>query len=113
MDNFEHRQGNNHQTPREIYMMKVNGEWGALMPRKRGSIVFMAGNTSFVDFVQGIMEDYPSFKLRCVNNEGIAAKIAEHQKAERIMQQASSEQKTTDHARQEFPSVFQGRGEGR
>lgn len=65
--------------PNEIYLSRVNGEWGAVMLRKYGAVVFNAGNTPFIDFVQGIMEDYPDFKLRCVKNFGINEKIAQYQ----------------------------------
>lgn len=76
----------------EIYFMKVKGEWGALMPRKYGNVIFNAGKTPFVEFVKGIIEDYPFYKLRCVQNEGIAEKIAEYQDAAMLRDAASHKQ---------------------
>lgn len=68
----------------EIYLSKVNGEWGAIMLRKYGTVVFNAGKTPFAKFVKGIIEDYPEHKLRCVRNYGIDEKIAQQQKVEKM-----------------------------
>ena len=64
----------------EIYLSKVNGEWGAYMPRKKGDIVMNAGKVPFIEFVKGIIEDFPNYRLRCVKNYGIDEKIAFYQK---------------------------------
>lgn len=34
-------------------------------------MVGYAPREKFIDFVKGLREDYPDFKLRCVVNEGI------------------------------------------
>lgn len=34
-------------------------------------MISYAPREKFIDFVKGLREDYPDFKLRCVVNEGI------------------------------------------
>lgn len=64
---------------KDIYLMKIDGVWGAYMPRKRCSIVVNAlPETSLVDFCLSLKEDFPEFRQRCVINTGIAEKIRSH-----------------------------------
>lgn len=68
----------------EVYIMRVNGDWGAVMPRKRHNVIFNADKgVELPEFVENVRNDLvemgikPSF--RCVQNLGIECKIAEHQ----------------------------------
>ena len=66
---------------------------------------------SFVEFVKGIIEDYPFYKLRCVQNEGIAEKIAEYQDAA-MLRDAALHKQAAPAVRGSLP-VSRGMDEGR
>lgn len=68
----------------EIYVMRVNGNWGAVWPRKRHNIIFNADKgVELTDFVTNVKADLEELGLKphfhCVQNFGIECKIAEHQ----------------------------------
>ena len=48
-------------------------------------MVSYAPREKFIDFVKGLREDYPDFKLRCVVNEGIREVVEKKIIADRIM----------------------------
>lgn len=68
----------------EIYVMCVNGDWGAVWPRKRHNIIFNADKgVELTEFVTNVKADLEELGLKprfhCVNNFGIECKIAENQ----------------------------------
>lgn len=64
---------------KDAYLMKIDGVWGAYIPRKKCSIVVNATpETSLIDFSLSLKEDFPDFRQRCVVNSGIAEKIRSH-----------------------------------
>lgn len=68
----------------EIYVMRVNGDWGAVWPRKRHNIIFNADKgVELTEFVTNVKADLEELGLKphfhCVQNFGIECKIAEHQ----------------------------------
>ena len=70
--------------PKDIYVVRVNGDWGAILPRKRHNVIFNADKgVDLVEFIQNVKEDLAelglSVRFHCVQNFGIESKIAEHQ----------------------------------
>ena len=70
--------------PSDIYVMRVNGDWGAVLPRKRHNVIFNADKgVELIEFVQNVKADLADLGLNvrfhCVQNFGIESKIAEHQ----------------------------------
>lgn len=68
----------------EVYVMRVNGDWGAVMPRKRHNVIFNADKgVDLAEFVQNVRDDLVELGIKprfhCVQNFGIECKIAEHQ----------------------------------
>lgn len=69
---------------REIYVMRVNGDWGAVMPKRRYNVIFNADKgVELVEFVQKVKCDLEERGIKprfhCVQNFGIESKIAEQQ----------------------------------
>lgn len=65
--------------------MRVNGEWGAILPKRRYNVIFNADvGVDLVEFVQKIRVDLEELGIKphfhCVKNFGIESKIAEQQK---------------------------------
>ena len=65
--------------------MRVNGDWGAVMPRKRHNVIFNADKgVDLTEFVQNVRADLVEMGIkanfRCVQNFGIECKIAEQQR---------------------------------
>ena len=54
---------------KEIYIVHADAYIGCYKPGKCPMISY-APREKFIDFVKGLREDYPDFKLRCVVNEG-------------------------------------------
>ena len=68
----------------DVYVMRVNGEWGAVMPRKRHNVIFSADTgVEITEFIENVKEELLKFgikpRFRCVQNFGIESKIAENQ----------------------------------
>lgn len=68
----------------EIYIMRVNGDWGAVMPCKRHNLIFNADKgVELTEFVTDLKEDFEKWgwkaNFHCIRNFGIESKIAEHQ----------------------------------
>lgn len=55
---------------KEIYIVHADAYIGCYKPGKCPMVGY-APREKFIDFVKGLREDYPDFKLRCVVNEGI------------------------------------------
>lgn len=69
---------------REVYVMRVNGEWGAVLPKRRYNVIFNAdAGVELVEFVSKVKADLEELGIKphfhCVHNFGIESKIAEHQ----------------------------------
>ena len=69
---------------REIYVMRVNGDWGAVMPKRRYNVIFNADKgVELVEFVQKVKADLEELGIKphfhCVQNFGVESKIAEQQ----------------------------------
>lgn len=72
------------ERPKDVYIMRVNGDWGAILPRKRYNIIFNGNKgVELLEFVTNIKQDLEDLgiktRFRCVQNYGIESKIAEHQ----------------------------------
>lgn len=70
--------------PTDIYIMRVNGDWGAVLPRKRHNVIFNADKgVELIEFVQNVKAELLELgitpRFHCVQNMGIESKIAEHQ----------------------------------
>lgn len=68
----------------DVYVMRVNGDWGAILPRKRHNVIFNADKgVELTEFVKDVKEELTRLgiktKFHCVRNFGIESKIAEHQ----------------------------------
>ena len=58
---------------KEIYIVHVDGRaaaFGCVQGNPHHFYSFCPKD-KFADWIQGIAEDYPEFKIRCVRNEGI------------------------------------------
>ena len=69
---------------REVYVMRVNGEWGAVLPKRRYNVIFNAdAGVELVEFVQKVKADLEELGIKphfhCVQNFGVENKIAEQQ----------------------------------
>lgn len=65
--------------------MRVNGDWGAVLPRQRHNVIFNADKgVELVEFITNVKADLEELginpRFHCVRNFGIESKIAEHQK---------------------------------
>lgn len=74
---------------KDIYVMRVNGDWGAVMPRPRHNVIFNADKgVDLIEFVQNVRDDLVELGIKprfhCVDNFGIESKIAEHQIVRRL-----------------------------
>lgn len=70
--------------PKDIYVMRVNGDWGAILPRKKHNVIFNADKgVELVEFITNVKADLQDLgitpRFHCVQNFGIESKIAEHQ----------------------------------
>lgn len=70
--------------PKDIYVMRVNGDWGAILPRQRYNFIFNADKgvelTEFITSVKADLQELGiNVRFHCVQNFGIESKIAEHQ----------------------------------
>lgn len=59
---------------KDIYLVHVDGHIGAYR-QGRCPMISYAPQDKFIDFVEGLREDYPEYRLRCVNNYGIENKV--------------------------------------
>lgn len=74
---------------KDIYVMRVNGDWGAVMPRPRHNVIFNADKgVDLIEFVENVRNDLVDLGIKprfhCVQNFGIESKIAEHQIVKRL-----------------------------
>lgn len=84
MDAQRHIADVSNKAKREVYVMRVNGEWGAVMPKRRYNVIFNAdAGVELVEFVSKVKADLEELGIKphfhCVQNFGIESKIAEHQ----------------------------------
>ncbi len=68
---------------KDIYIVFVDGEVASYLPGKYPQYSH-APREKFIDFVKGLRETYPEYRLRCVRNEGIEEWIRERMRWERI-----------------------------
>ena len=60
---------------KDIYLVHLgNGMIGAYKPG-RCPAISTARSEQFVDFAESLREDYPGYRLRCINNQGVRDKI--------------------------------------
>ena len=76
---------------KDIYVMRVNGDWGAVMPRPRHNVIFNADKgVDLIEFVENVRDDLVELGIKprfhCVQNFGIESKIAEHQIVRRLFE---------------------------
>ena len=69
---------------KEVYVMRVNGDWGAIMPRPRHNLIFNADKgVELTKFIENLRKDFKEFgwkaRFHNVMNYGIECKIAEYQ----------------------------------
>lgn len=75
------------QKIKDIYLVHLdNGLIGAYRPGRCPTIAY-APQDKFIDFVDSLREDYPEYRLRCVDNLGIREKILLRLNLERKGQQ--------------------------
>lgn len=75
------------QILKDIYLVHVDGYIGSYLPRKNYPIIGYADKEKFVDFCQSLREDFPEYRLRCVDNDGIRILIRDRIMQDRIMAQ--------------------------
>ena len=64
---------------KDIYLMRVDGAWGAVIPSKCLTVVNAPKSADLIDFYHELKEMFPEHRMRCVMNKGIADKIRQHQ----------------------------------
>ena len=57
----------------------------ALKQQERCPTITYAPQDKFIDFVDSLREDYPEYRLRCVDNHGIRERIEKQVKIDRII----------------------------
>ena len=62
-----------------IYLMRVDGAWGAVIPSKCLTVVNAPKSADLIEFYHELKEMFPEHRMRCVMNKGIADKIRQHQ----------------------------------
>ena len=73
------------QKIKDIYLVHLgNGLIGAYRPGRCPTIAY-APKDDFIDFVDSLREDYPEYRLRCVDNLGIRERIEKQVKIDRII----------------------------
>lgn len=55
---------------KHIYIVHADAYIGSYKPGRCPAVSY-APQEKFIDFVKGLREDYPDYKLSCVDNEGI------------------------------------------
>lgn len=73
---------------RDIYLVRVDGYIAALKPYKQKMFSY-AKQSEFLEFVQGLIEDFPQFRLRCINNQGVVEDARRRIKADKALQLAA------------------------
>lgn len=56
---------------KEIYILHVDEQLAFYHHSKKYPSYGFAPADKFIDFVKGLREDYPDYKLRCIQNKGI------------------------------------------
>ena len=64
---------------KDIYLMRVDGAWGAVIPSKCLTVVNAPKSADLIEFYHELKEMFPDHRMRCVMNKGIADKIRQHQ----------------------------------
>ena len=64
---------------KDIYLMRVDGAWGAVIPSKCITVVNAPKSADLIEFYHELKEMFPDHRMRCVMNKGIADKIRQHQ----------------------------------
>lgn len=72
------------ERPKDVYIMRVNGDWGAILPRRKHNVIFNADKgVELAEFITDVKNDLNELginpRFHCVQNYGIESKIAEHQ----------------------------------
>ena len=57
---------------------------GAYRPGRCPTIAY-APQVKFIDFVDSLREEYPEYRLRCIDNQGIRERIEKQAKIDRII----------------------------
>lgn len=60
---------------KEIKILHVQNKICAVLPSKRCFSYSMAEPEHFVDFIQGLREDFPDLKLRCVIDKNLQKQV--------------------------------------
>ena len=56
---------------KDIYILHVDGRLAFYRHSKKCPSYGFAPADKFIDFVKGLREDYPDYRLRCVQNKGL------------------------------------------
>lgn len=56
---------------KDIYIMHVDGEIAFYIPNKRCPSYGSVPQENFIDLIQGLKEEYPEHRLRCIKNKGL------------------------------------------
>lgn len=56
---------------KDIYILHVDGQLAFYHPSKKNPSYGFAPQDKFIDFIKGLREDYPDYKLRCITNKGL------------------------------------------
>ncbi len=70
---------------KDIYIVHVDGYIGAYY-KGRCPMISYAPQDKFVDFVKGLIDDYPEYRLRCVSNQKIENKVRQRMVLDRKIQ---------------------------
>ena len=90
LDEMRHRREVENLISRELYIMRVNGDWGIVMPKKYYNHVITADSgVQLGDFINEVRKDLEEVGIKphfhCIKNFGIETEIAKQQLFNKIM----------------------------
>jgi hypothetical protein len=56
---------------KDIYLMHIDGEIAFYIPSKRCPSYGSIPQDKFIELIEGLREEYPDHRLRCIRNEGL------------------------------------------
>lgn len=56
---------------KDIYLMHLDGEIAFYIPSKRCPSYGSISQDKFIELIEGLREEYPDHRLRCIRNEGL------------------------------------------
>jgi hypothetical protein len=62
---------------KDIYLMHIDGEIAFYIPSKRCPSYGSVPQDKFIELIEGLREEYPEHRMRCIRNEGLESHLRE------------------------------------